>query len=315
MKGRIWRKALAAALALLVVSGNVPIKPVADLIGSTAISASAEESETSGQCGENATWKLDLDTGKLTISGTGAMKDYYYNGDQPWYNYKDNITSVEIEYGVTSIGGYAFAECASLTSVMIPDSVESIGVNAFDECTRLESAVIGNSVESIGDCAFAECTGLTSIKIPDSVTSIGNYTFLDCTGLTSIKIPDSVTSIGNHAFAGCESLTSVEIHKNVTSIGADAFYRCRKITDVYCDADPSKLTWNEAYCDDFKRDGTTVCHVPGAYYWQYVKKFGAESETPVNVTFDTDAPHGQCGESAYWLFDSETGKLGSDERL
>ena len=70
MKGRFWRKALAAALALLVVSGNVPIRSVADLFGGAAITASAEEGAF-GQCGENATWELDLETGKLTIFGTG----------------------------------------------------------------------------------------------------------------------------------------------------------------------------------------------------------------------------------------------------
>ena len=36
------------------------------------ISASAEDNPTSGECGENLTWKLD-DKGTLTISGTGDM--------------------------------------------------------------------------------------------------------------------------------------------------------------------------------------------------------------------------------------------------
>ena len=211
MKGKVLRKALEAALALLIVSGSTPIKPVADLFGGMAITASAEEG-ASGQCGENAFWSFDTDTGKLTISGTGAMNDYKSN-TQPWSSYKESITSVEIEYGV-----------------------ESIGKNAF----------------------------------------------IDCTGLTSIEIPYSVTSIG-----------------------ADAFYNCTNITDVYCYADPEELTWNDGGCDDFKRDGTTVCHVGGEDYLEYVKKFGDS----VNVTFDTDAPHGKCGERAYWLLVLDTGNL------
>ncbi|HBB20526.1 MAG TPA: hypothetical protein DCZ62_08855, partial [Ruminococcus sp.] len=110
MKGRFWRKTLAAALALLVVSGNVPIRSVADLFGGAAITASAEEG-ASGQCGENAFWSFDTATSKLTIFGTGAMKDYHFNDDLPWYNYNDDITSVEIENGITSIGQYAFFSC------------------------------------------------------------------------------------------------------------------------------------------------------------------------------------------------------------
>ena len=61
-----------------------------------------------GKCGENATWKLDLDTGKLTISGTGAMDDfeYWFLRGQPWEHYQSYITSVEIDKGITSIGAF-----------------------------------------------------------------------------------------------------------------------------------------------------------------------------------------------------------------
>ncbi|MBP8593681.1 MAG: leucine-rich repeat domain-containing protein [Ruminococcus sp.] len=433
MKGRFWRKALAAALALLVVSGNVPIRSVADLFGGAAITASAEEGEAaSGQCGENSYFSFDTATCKLTISGTGAMYDY--NGTNPWNGYNDNITSVVIENGITSIGELAFYSCKGLTSITIPDSVKSIGFGAFYDCTDLTSITLPDSVTSIGESAFQECTSLTSITIPDSVESIGIDAFYNCTGitdvycyavpnnlewddgccddfirsetgkstichvpeehietyeenfggvnvtfkaekmdkcgdhaywcfesdaskltisgtgamydyeyntqpwydyrdnitsvkiengitsigknaffycssLTSVTIPDSVTSIGESAFQGCTSLTSITIPDSVTNICYDAFFDCTGITDVYCYADPANLTWDEVGCDDFKYDGSTVCHVPGAYYWQYVKKFGAESENPVNVTFDTDAPHGQCGDHAYWCFESDTHKL------
>ena len=309
MKGRFWRKALAAALALLVVSGNVPIRSVADLFGGAAITASALESEASGQCGENATWVYDRATGTLTISGTGDM------GSVGWADYKDEIAFVIIGDGITSICDSAFAFCNNLTSVEIPDSVENIGDSAFEWCGRLESVNIPDSVTSIGDFAFEGCTALNSVTIPNSVTSIGNFAFEECTRLESAVIGNSVTSIGIGAFGGCTGLTSIEIPDSVTSIGRDAFCNCTNIEEVSCDADPDKLTWNEYGCDDFIYDSgnapdvhyTTVCHVPAKYYLQYVKKFGAESENPVNVTFDTDAPHGQCGESAYWLFDS--GKL------
>ena len=284
-----------------------------------------------GKCGDDATWELDLDTGKLTISGTGTMYDYYSN-DQPWYNYKDNITSVEIENGITSIGYSAFYNCSKLISITIPDSVTGIGGSAFDGCKGLTSIEIPDSVKSIGDHAFSVCTNLTSITIPDSVTSIGDNAFYNCTGLASIEIPDSVTSIGNSAFSGCTSLTSVEISKNVTSIdgyafynctglasieipknvtniGADAFYNCTGITDVYCYAAPNTLTWNEGNCNDFKSDGTTVCHVPAEYLDVYNTKFGAGSETPVNVTFKAIKPTGKCGKDATWELDLDTGKL------
>ena len=179
----------------------------------------------------NLTWKLDAD-GTLTISGTGAMKNYDYNDNpSPVYN-NSNVKKVVIEDGVTSIGNSAFNECISLTSITIPDSVTSIGTYAFSGCRSLTSITIPDSVTSIGAYAFQSCSNLTSITIPDSVTSIGASAFNSCSGLTSITIPDSVTSIGNFAFSYCISLTSITIPDSVTSIGSYAFYNCKNLTTI-----------------------------------------------------------------------------------
>ena len=168
---------------------------------------------------------------------------------------------------VTSIGKYAFDDCAGLTSVTIPDSVTSIGEYAFDDCESLtkvcisdiatwcqidfnydnplfyahnlylngklvEDIVIPDGVTSINNYAFWCCDSLTSITIPDSVTSIGVCAFEGCTSLTSVTIPNSVTSIGIGAFCGCTSLTSVIIPDGVSSIGVQAFAYCDYFTSI-----------------------------------------------------------------------------------
>ena len=76
----------------------------------------------------------------------------------------------EIQYGVTSIGGWAFYGCSSLTSVTIPDGVTSIGDDAFEGCSSLTSVTIPHSVTSIGYAAFYGCSSLTTVTIPDSVS-------------------------------------------------------------------------------------------------------------------------------------------------
>ena len=179
---------------------------------------------------DNLTWTLDYD-GKLTISGTGAMKDY--NADDnpsPAYN-NSKVKKIVIEKGVTSVGDYAFRSCNNLTSIMISNSVTSIGNSAFFYCTSLTSVTIPDNVTSIENYAFAY-TGLKSITIPDSVTNIGNYAFAGCKDLTSITIPDSVTSIGNSAFYNCSSLTSITIPDSVTSIGTATFSGCKNLTSI-----------------------------------------------------------------------------------
>ena len=180
---------------------------------------------------DNLTWKLYED-GKLTISGTGAMKDYD-NGDNrsPVYNNSD-VKKIVIEDGVTSVGDYAFRSCNNLTSITIPDSVTSIGNSAFERCIGLSSVTIPDSVTSIGNNAFYACSTLTSITIPDGVTSIGYSTFSYCSSLTSITIPDSVTSIGSYAFKNCSSLTSITIPDGVTCIGYDMFAGCKSLTSI-----------------------------------------------------------------------------------
>ena len=178
----------------------------------------------------NLTWKLDAD-GTLTISGTGAMKDYN-DDDNPSPAYKNsNVKKIVIEKGVTSVGDYAFRSCNNLTSIMISNSVTSIGNSAFFYCTSLTSVTIPDNVTSIENYAFAY-TGLKSITIPDSVTNIGNYAFAGCKDLTSITIPDSVTSIGNYAFYNCSSLTSITIPDSVTSIGTATFSGCKNLTSI-----------------------------------------------------------------------------------
>ena len=178
------------------------------------------------------------------------------------------VTSVNIPNGVTSIGDYAFDDCAYLTSITIPNSVTNIGNSVFYGCANLTSITIPDSVTSIGLDAFSACTNLASINVseknenyssvdgiffnknitelikypaaktiaeysvPNSVTSIGYAAFVNCTNLTSITIPDSVTSIGDGAFASCANLASITIPNSVTSIVDMAFDGCTSLASI-----------------------------------------------------------------------------------
>ncbi len=251
-----FKKPLAVILAALFLLTAFPFAASAAVAAEQVVASSG----TTGDC----TWTLD-DEGTLTISGNGAMGNYS-SSTLPWGN---SITSVVIEYGVTSVGSSVFSGCTGLESITIPNSVTSIGSYAFYGCTGLEGVYITDiaawcnikfdsyssnplyyahnlylnnqlvtdleipdSVTSIGDFAFEYCTGLTSVTIPDSVTSIGVDAFYDCTGLASVTIPDSVTSIGSSAFYGCTGLESVTIPDSVTSIGSSALSGCTGLTSV-----------------------------------------------------------------------------------
>lgn len=211
--------------------------------------------------GSGVTWQLtentdDPSTYTLTIRGSGAMEDYLMSGHQPWRSFRDQITSVVVSPGVTSIGNLAFtrfsklihvdiadsvvsigehvfSECSSLTNITVPQSVTYIDANAFDSCTNLSSITLStNNITSIRPHTFSGCSELSSIVIPDGVTSIQLGAFFNCTKLTSITIPDSVTTIDPGAFKNCSSLTSITIPGSVTSIGSNVFDGCTRLNDI-----------------------------------------------------------------------------------
>jgi len=116
-------------------------------------------------------------------------------------------------------------------------------------------------VTSIATSAFVGNESLTSVTIGSKVTTINAGAFQLCKALTSITIPSGVTTIGEKAFKDCTGLKKVTIGKGVTSIGTDAFKGCTNVNEVICDADATKLTWNDYNCDDFKGSKATVCYV------------------------------------------------------
>ena len=136
---------------------------------------------------------------------------------------KENIKSITIPDGVTSIGDSAFSGCRSLTDITIPDGVTSIGDSAFSCCRSLTDITIPDSVTSIGCEAFYNCSSLTNITIPDGVTSIESETFYNCQSLSNIDISNSLISIGMDAFAHCKNLKNIKIPDSVTTIELGAF--------------------------------------------------------------------------------------------
>ena len=107
------------------------------------------------------------DNGTLTISGTGRMTNFTSDSPAPWADQADQITNVEVEGTVTSIGAVAFKGCTNLTTVNIADGVEYIEAGAFNGCTALTDITIPDSVGYIKTGAFKDCSALTSVTIRD----------------------------------------------------------------------------------------------------------------------------------------------------
>ena len=238
-----WKRIAALSSAMVMATATLLYFPSDTLQNiSWKITASAEsvgavtwtKTELDG-----LTWTLYED-GTLTISGTGAMKDYNINDTQsPVINHQ-NVKKVMIEDGVTSIGNYAFYFCENLTSLTLPDSVTSIGDSAFDTCRGLTNITIPEGVTNIGDCAFYDCNNLTSITIPDSVNSIGNGVLEACSSLKTISISCKSTLKKNN-FGSQAHLVSYIPHI-LTKTAAK---------DVTCAEDGNKEYWTCEHCGKY----------------------------------------------------------------
>ena len=205
----------------------------------------------SGTCGPDLTWFYNPSDNSLTISGKGPMTNYSTDSYAPWYEYKDKITSLKLEPGMTTIGDYAFFLLSLVKDATIPEGVTSIGDYSFGGCAALNSLYIPYGVKTIGQSAFAFCGSLEAVYMPYGVTSIGGAAFGVCANLKNVAIPATVTTIGDQAFYYCSALRNIaNFATNPQSINANVFEgvdktKCSLYVPKYAQANYNKPTWIE----------------------------------------------------------------------
>ena len=260
----MMNKILSTILALILLLALVPI------------TASAET--YFGTCGDKLTWSVNTSTGVLTIGGTGSLelRDFFTGignndtpgYDAPWYDYRNEISTLNIGAGVIGVPNAAIYICPKLSSINVaegnsvyasqdgvlfskklttlkkyppykvnttynvPASVNSIEDYAFTYCYRLKSVSLPEGLTSLGDFVFTYCSSLTNMHIPTHVSHIGNYAFQYCSNLESINIPEGVDGIGIGVLADCTSLRSINIPRSAKYIGIVAFRNCTNLTDI-----------------------------------------------------------------------------------
>ncbi len=212
-----------------------------------AVSAFAEESTLTYDCGESVTATLSpnsdgAETYTLTIKGNGPMENYdgyrtsSNNSCAPWCEKIQNITRLIVEDGVTTLGDdilyYSYYDNGSdfhsfhpnLREVKLPEGLSYIGARAFCDSPDLTEVKIPNTVTKIKEYAFSGCTGLTEIELPPQLEEVVGGLFSSCSELKEITIPSSVKTIGARAFQYCTKLESVTLSEGLREIEYQAFY-------------------------------------------------------------------------------------------
>lgn len=242
-----------------LVVGIVVISLMWGCFGSNELDG--DGTEISGSCGSDLTWTYSGN--QLLISGTGNMTSFTSGSLAPWNSYRDSITKVVVESGVTSIGSYAFSGFSKIVDLELPSSLKTIGEYSFNGCTGISELTIPSGVSSINSGAFSGCSGITvlkyqtgncndfkqdttpfssigsskgmSVELLNGISKIPAYLFCGNTKINAIEIPDSVKTFGEYCFKGCTGLSSISLSSNVTSVGAGVFEGCTGISKVSFD--------------------------------------------------------------------------------
>lgn len=341
---------------LLAISMILSLMPVSAV---TAFAESENGGEVttvdSGYCGaddggENLRWTLD-NNGVLTITGSGAMKDYprYENQRPDWYlNHKDSIRSVVLDNKITHIGDYAFDGCTSIKSVRytgytgnagvaLPESVTTIGVHAFSDTGVTGTLKLPEHLTEIDSLAFYHCRKLNGeLKLPDTVKEIGGFAFNRCGFTGKLKLPASLENIGYDAFESCSGLTGkltfpskmneidfsifhetgiteVVIPSSIKTVRDFAFDSCMNLKKVYLPTEIPKI-YNRAFrgCDNVK-----------FYYPAYKADWMTQTSKFLDSTLNADKDAVKPSEVNTWrpicyyvdvTFDAGSGKFQNGEQ-
>ncbi len=222
----------------------------------------------------NISWTLSED-GVLTVSGTGAIKDFDPLKPDEWLKLKSGETVKEIVIceGITEIGDYAFYKCDKATKISLPKSLKSVGDFAFMGCTKIAAFEFKGNLNSIGKGAFYGCSAAKTFSLTKGVKSIGYDAFYG-TGYYNTKdirengalyidkylidvkdstagdfaVKEGTVLVADYAFSGCTKLEKVATPKSTVYLGKYAFNGCTALKQVIFDgkieAFSEGLFWN-----------------------------------------------------------------------
>ena len=133
-----------------------------------------------GTCGEEIEWKYE--DGTLTVSGTGEMENF--EDLAPWDEYRDSITKVVIEDGLTNVGDNAFRNYDAIREVELGTTLVTLGKGSFLGCDNLERIHLPKSFRVFDEECLRDCVRLTAIHCEGGFPSFR----LNCLWGSNVKI-------------------------------------------------------------------------------------------------------------------------------
>ncbi len=226
------------------------------LVALLPTAALAEDAATSGNCGatgneSDVTWKYE--NGTLTISGTGAMKDFGGWRNQPWASYADQITKFVVEDGVTTIGKSATDGENVIEEYVIGKDVATIKDFGISTYAAKTFTLNGNTNFKVVDGVLFSEDGTTLLAYPGGREEIDVY-----------EVPTNVTKINGGAFNGAKMKKLIFGNTSVF-VQSWSFQGC---TAQYMELNGTNLSGSESFrhfskLKELKLDGGFI---PGQFF-------------------------------------------------
>ncbi|MBM7021955.1 leucine-rich repeat domain-containing protein [Treponema sp. Marseille-Q4523] len=116
--------------------------------------------------------------------------------------------SYTVPASVKVLGNSSFTDSNNLTSLILPDGLTTVEDFALHYCLNLQTVSIPSTLTSIGGY-FLAFSKVEDVKIPEGVTEL-SYQFLDgCSALKTLELPASLTTPGWLFCEDCTALQSV----------------------------------------------------------------------------------------------------------
>ena len=106
------------------------------------------------------------------------MYGYTYYQDIPWYNYRSQINTVEVQEGVESLTKASFIDCVQLSSISLPSTLCCIDDSAFYNCVALRTitCIRDNPPSISGEKPFEGVTlSNITLYVPEGASSTYGY--------------------------------------------------------------------------------------------------------------------------------------------
>lgn len=188
-----------------------------------------------GVCGRNVTWELDMETGKMVISGSGPMNNCEPTIFAPWKDCREAVKELVVEEGVTTLGEHTFFKCVNLEKVSLPSTVHTLGFHSLSHCSSLKEITLPEGVRVLESRVFDACVSLEKIKFPLTLKAIDLKCFINCKSIREV------------VYAGTEEQwNKIRIsdvgHENCTMLDIPRIYEGRvKEAD---DTEPADILWH-----------------------------------------------------------------------